>query len=62
MSTDRNVSLPSEIWSRMSEAARAEGKSVDALLEEAALRLLQVRHRASGCRDSMCWSKALDIK
>jgi hypothetical protein len=43
MSTDRNVRLPSEIWSRMSEAAHAEGKSVDALLEEAALHLLQVR-------------------
>jgi hypothetical protein len=43
MSTDRNVKLPREIWSRMSAAARAEGKSVDALLEEAALQLLQVR-------------------
>jgi hypothetical protein len=31
----------------MSEAARAEGKSVDALLEEAALRLLQVRELRS---------------
>jgi hypothetical protein len=47
MSTDRNVSLPSEVWSRMSEAARAEGKSVDALLEEAALRLVQVRELRS---------------
>ncbi len=47
MSMDRNVSLPSEVWSRMSEAARAEGKSVDALLEEAALRLLQVRELRS---------------
>ena len=43
MSTDRNVKLPLEIWSRMSAAARAEGKSVDALVEEAALQMLQVR-------------------
>ena len=43
MSTDRNVKLPSEIWSRISEAAHAQGKSVDVLLEEAALHLLQVR-------------------
>jgi len=43
MRADRKVKLSSEVWSRMSQTARAEGKSVDDLLEEAALRLLQLR-------------------
>lgn len=47
MRTDRNIKLPPEIWSRISAAARAEGKSIDDLLEEAALRLLQLRELRS---------------
>jgi hypothetical protein len=43
MRAERKINLPAEIWARMSEAARAEGKSVDELLEDAALRLLQLR-------------------
>ena len=43
MRANRNIKLPPEIWARISEAAQAEGKSVDDLLEEAALRLLQLR-------------------
>jgi hypothetical protein len=39
----RNIKLSSEVWSRISKTARAEGKSVDEVLEEAALRLLQLR-------------------
>jgi hypothetical protein len=57
MSTDRNVRLPLEIWSRMSEAARAEGKSVDALLEEAALRLLQVLDLRSFVSQNREWAQ-----
>jgi hypothetical protein len=41
--TDRRVKLSAELWSRMAEAAQAEGKTTDELLEEAALRLLQRR-------------------
>ena len=43
MRANRDIKLPQEIWARISEAARAEGRSVDDLLEEAALRLLQLR-------------------
>jgi hypothetical protein len=43
MRANRNVQLPPEIWSRISQAATAEGKSVDEIIEEAASRLLQVR-------------------
>jgi hypothetical protein len=43
----RNIKLPSDLWSRMSAMAEAEGKSVDDLLEEAALRLLQLRELRS---------------
>ena len=43
MRANRNIKLSSEVWSRMSQAAETEGKSVDDLLEEAALRLLQLR-------------------
>lgn len=43
MRASRNIELSAEVWSRMSQMARAEGKSVDELLEEAALRLLQLR-------------------
>ena len=43
MRADRKVKLSSEVWSRMSQTAQVEGKSVDDLLEEAALRLLQLR-------------------
>jgi hypothetical protein len=39
----RNIELSSEVWSRINQTARAEGKSVDEVLEEAALRLLQLR-------------------
>jgi hypothetical protein len=41
--TDKRVTLSAKLWSRMAEAARAEGKTTDELLEEAALRLLQRR-------------------
>ena len=47
MRADKNVKLPSELWSRMAEAARTDGKSVDELLEEAAMRLLQRREMRS---------------
>jgi hypothetical protein len=47
MRATRNIKLPSEIWARISQTARAEGKSVDDLLEEAALRLLQLRELRS---------------
>ena len=43
MRANRDIKLPSELWSRMTEAAKAEGKTVDDLFEEAALRLLQFR-------------------
>jgi hypothetical protein len=43
MRANRNIELSAEVWSRMSQMARAEGKSVDELLEEAALRLPRVR-------------------
>lgn len=47
MQTDRNVRLPAALWSRMAEAAEAEGKTVEELLEEAALRLLKFRELRS---------------
>jgi hypothetical protein len=47
MRANRNIELSAEIWSRMSQMAHAEGKSVDDLLEEAALRLLQLRELRS---------------
>lgn len=47
MRANRNVKLPAELWSRLTDAARAEGKSVDAILEEAAQRMLQVRELRS---------------
>lgn len=47
MGANRNIKLSPEIWARVSEAARAEGKSVDDLLEEAALRLLRLRELRS---------------
>jgi hypothetical protein len=37
------VQLSPQVWSRISQAAQAEGKAVDELIEEAALRLLQER-------------------
>lgn len=43
MRANRNIKLSPEVWSRIRQTARAEGKSVDDLLEEAALRLLQLR-------------------
>jgi len=43
MRSNRNVQLPPEIWSRISQAAIAEGKSVDEIIEEVASRLLQAR-------------------
>jgi hypothetical protein len=47
MRANRNIKLSSEVWSRMSQTARAEGRSVDELLEEAAVRLLQLRELRS---------------
>jgi len=47
MRADRKVKLSSEVWSRMSRTAQVEGKSVDDLLEEAALHLLQLRELRS---------------
>jgi hypothetical protein len=47
MRADRKVKLSSEVWSRISQTAQVEGKSVDDLLEEAALRLLQLRELRS---------------
>ncbi len=47
MQTDRNIKLPAVLWSRMADAARAEGKTVDELFEQAALRLLQLRELRS---------------
>jgi hypothetical protein len=38
-----NIKLPTELWMRMADAARAEGKTIDDLFEEAVLRLLQRR-------------------
>lgn len=43
MRSNRQIQLPSDLWSRMLEAAKAEEKSVDELFEEAAIRLLQLR-------------------
>jgi len=47
MRSDRNIKLPAELWSRMADAAQAEGKTVEDLFEEAALRLLQLRELRS---------------
>jgi hypothetical protein len=47
MRSNRNVQLPPEIWSRISQAAIAEGKSVDEIIEEVASRLLQARDLGS---------------
>lgn len=47
MRTNRNIQLPSELWSRVAETARAEGRSVDELVEEAALDLLKLRELRS---------------
>jgi hypothetical protein len=47
MRSDRKVKLSSEVWSRISQTAQVEGKSVDDLLEEAALHLLQLRELRS---------------
>ena len=47
MQTDRNIKLRAELWSRMADAAQAEGKTVEELFEEAALRLLQLRELRS---------------
>jgi hypothetical protein len=47
MRPDRNIKLPADLWSRINAISQAEGKSVDDLLEEAALRLLQVRELRS---------------
>lgn len=47
MQTDRNIKLPAALWSRMVDAAQAEGKTVEELFEEAALRLLQLRELRS---------------
>jgi hypothetical protein len=47
MRTNQNIKLPSELWLRMSEMARAEGRSIDDLLEEAASRLLELRELRS---------------
>ena len=43
MRANRDIKLPSELWSRIVETARAEGRTVDDLLEEAVRRLLQIR-------------------
>jgi len=43
MRTNRNIELPSELWSRMAETAKAEGRSIDELVEEATLGLLKLR-------------------
>ncbi len=43
MRTNRNIQLPSELWSRMAETANSEGRSIDELVEEAALGLLKLR-------------------
>jgi hypothetical protein len=45
--TGRSIKLPAELWSRMADAAQAEGKTVEDLFEEAALRLLQPRELRS---------------
>jgi hypothetical protein len=45
--TDRTIKLPAALWSRMADAAQAEGKTVEELLEEAALRLLKLRELRS---------------
>jgi SHS2 domain-containing protein len=45
--TDRHIKLPAELWSRMADAAQAEGKTVEELFEEAALRLLKLRELRS---------------
>jgi hypothetical protein len=47
MRTNRNIKLPSDLWSRMAETARAEGRSIDELVEEAARGLLKLRELRS---------------
>lgn len=43
MRSNRNIELPSELWARMAETAKAEGRSIDELVEEATLDLLKLR-------------------
>jgi|HubBroStandDraft_4_1064222.scaffolds.fasta_scaffold286503_2 hypothetical protein len=47
MRTNQDIKLPSELWLRMTDVARAEGRSLDDLIEEAALRLLELRELRS---------------
>jgi predicted transcriptional regulator len=47
MGTNQNISLPSELWTRVLEIARAEGKTIDELLEEAVLRFVKLRELRS---------------
>lgn len=47
MQADKSIKLSPELWSRMADAAQAEGKTVEELFEEAALRLLQLRELRS---------------
>jgi hypothetical protein len=47
MRTNRNIQLPSELWSRVAETAKAEGRSIDELVEEATLGLLKLRELRS---------------
>jgi hypothetical protein len=47
MRTNQNIKLPSELWLRIADLARSEGRSVDDLLEEAAVRLLELRGLSS---------------
>lgn len=42
MGTNQNVNLPPELWTRMSEMARAEGKTIDQVLEEAVRRFVKL--------------------
>ena len=47
MQTEKNIKLSAALWSRMADAAQAEGKTVEELFEEAALRLLKLRELRS---------------
>lgn len=43
MGSNQNIKLSSDLWSRITDIARAEGTSVNELLEEAVLRLVKLR-------------------
>jgi hypothetical protein len=43
MGTNQNINLPLELWTQVSEMARAEGRATDELFEEAVRRFIKLR-------------------